>query len=234
MLYRMLRKLLIGLAMLGGGATVGAADTQSASGLADLLNRAKAGDAVAQRSLAIAYESGYLVPANPEKARYWFERSAAAGDDQARRGLGRRQGLDSLAMEKECASGSCVTATGGARIAVLHARRGYHNHYFAPLTINGKTVEGLIDTGASLVSMSVDTARRLGISAADGQLVRSMTANGQINTSTVMVPRLEVAGIVLENVPVAIGITGVPLIGMSFLGRVGMQQDGGVLTLTRH
>lgn len=202
--------------------------------LARLLTSAKAGEPAAQRSLAVSYDAGYLVAPCPDKARYWFGKAAAGGDEAAQQWLARDKALGELQAGPECYGASCFGGDdGGRQAAVLYAKAARNNHFFAPLTINGKTVEGMIDTGASLVALSPETARLLGIGYADGKQGAAQTANGKIATTTVTVPRLEVAGIVAYNVPVSIGITGEPLIGLSFLNRVNMTVSAGVLTMTR-
>lgn len=202
--------------------------------LAHLLKSAAAGDIAAQRSLAISYDTGYLVESCPKKARWWFAKAAAAGDEAAQQWQARDQALAALREGPECLGASCLGSNdSGRQAAVLYAKAARNNHFFAPLTINGKTVEGMIDTGASLVALSPETARLLGVGYADGKQGAAQTANGKIATTTVTVPRLEVAGIVAYNVPVSIGITGEPLIGLSFLNRVNMTVSAGVLTMTR-
>lgn len=202
--------------------------------LARLLKSAAAGDSAAQRSLAISYDAGYLVAPCPEKARLWFGKAAAAGDEAAQQWQVRDQALAGLREGPECLGASCLGSDdSGRQAAVLYANAARNNHFFAPLTINGKTVDGLIDTGASVVALSAETARLLGIGFADGKQGMASTAGGKITTTTVTVPRLEVAGIVAYNVPVSIGIAGEPLIGLSFLNRVNMTVSAGVLTMTK-
>jgi hypothetical protein len=41
---------------------------------------AKAGNAIEQRNVAVSYNVGYLVPACPEKAHYWYQKAANNGD----------------------------------------------------------------------------------------------------------------------------------------------------------
>lgn len=202
--------------------------------LARLLKSAAAGDTMAQRSLAISYDAGYLVEPCPEKARWWFAKAAAAGDEAAQQWQSRDQALAALRDGPECLGASCLGSDdSGRQAAVLYANAARNNHFFAPLTVNGKTVEGLIDTGASVVALSAETARLLGIGYVDGKQGMASTAGGKVATTTVTVARLEVAGIVAYNVPVSIGITGEPLIGLSFLNRVNMTVSAGVLTMTK-
>lgn len=201
---------------------------------ASLQSAAKGGNAQAQRSLAVSYESGYLVAACSKKAAYWYEKAAAAGDAAAQDWLSRHKKFSVMFAAAECSGASCFDGDSSEnRTAILYANAHKGEHYFAPLTINGHTVEGLIDTGASTVAMSLDTARQLEIDATGGKTGQSATANGNIATTSIIVPLVEVAGVKLRNVRVTVGITGTPLIGMSFLSRVDMTMGTGVLAMKK-
>jgi aspartyl protease family protein len=110
------------------------------------------------------------------------------------------------------------------------------NRMYAVLgSINGYPVEFIVDTGATLVSMSGREAKRLGI---DYRVVgtpgRSSTASGITKIYIVNLDRVRVGDIVLSNVQGAVHDGDFPpsaLLGMSFLGRLNMHQDGQVLEL---
>lgn len=202
--------------------------------LARLLADARAGDAQAQRSLAASYETGYRVARCHAKAVYWYQQAARSGDAAAQRWLRQDESLARLHAADECAGPHCAAAAGDAAQTVTllpDPRRG--NHYFARVTINGRSAEGMIDTGASTLAMSAETARRFGIDTTNAKSATAATANGNIATSNVVVPQVDVAGISLANVAVSVGVSGEMLIGMSFLRRVGMTMNGGVLTLRK-
>jgi aspartyl protease family protein len=65
---------------------------------------------------------------------------------------------------------------GDRRRIVLHA--GSNGHFRTPGQINGKTVNFIVDTGASVVSMSVTDADAIGLPYKSGQTVQVSTANG--------------------------------------------------------
>lgn len=199
------------------------------------LEKAKAGDAVQQRSVAARYESGYLVSRCPDEAARWYQQAAEAGDEIAKKWLGRQQAFKSLRERGECSGNGCTggSATDELRIAVLHANAYRGKHYFAPVTINGRTVEGIIDTGASMVAMSPETAKAFGINFSGAPQGISSTANGKITTYRVVVPQIEVAGIRVRNVPVSVGITGELLIGMSFLSQLDVAIAADTLTMKK-
>lgn len=195
---------------------------------------AKGGNIQAQRSLAVSYETGYLVASCSTKARYWYEKAAAAGDAVAKEWIGRNKMFAGMFSGPECSGASCFDGDSNEnRTAILYANAHKGEHYFAPLTINGHTVEGLIDTGASAVAMSHETARQMEINVSDGKAGQAATAAGNISTTTITVPLVEVAGVKLRNVRVTVGITGTPLIGMSFLSRVDVTMGTGVLAMKK-
>lgn len=58
--------------------------------------RAKAGDAMEQRNVAVSYDAGYLVKACPEKAHYWYQKAANKGDQIAQDWLDRFNKLKAM------------------------------------------------------------------------------------------------------------------------------------------
>lgn len=202
---------------------------------AEMLARARGGQAVEQRNLAICYEVGYLVSRCEERAAYWYRKAAASGDAVAQAWIGRRSELAASADAPECAEAACANRAEAspAETAVLHASAERNGHFFAPIVINGQRARGMIDTGATTISMSEDAAKKFGILTKGGKTGSSSTANGTISVTLVIVPLVEVAGIKVRNVPVSIGITGDILIGMSFLRQVNVSMGSGTLTLAK-
>jgi len=196
---------------------------------ATALRGANNGDALAARNLAVSYETGYLVSRCEQKAAYWYGRAARGGDRLAKRWVDTHEERLRRAAGPECIGAYC-SPDGRTHVAMFYAGR--HGHYFAPMTINGVTVEALIDTGASSIAVSRDTARELGIDRFPAQQANVQTANGMITASHVVVPSVTVSGITLENVRVAIGVTGQTLIGMSFLSRLQLQMGNGTLSVS--
>jgi len=104
-------------------------------------------------------------------------------------------------------------------------------------SINGYPVDFVVDTGATLVSMSGREARRLGI---DYRVVgtpgRSSTASGIDKIYVINLDRVKVGDIELRNVKGAVHDGDFPpqtLLGMSFLGRLNIRQNGQVLELEK-
>lgn len=110
------------------------------------------------------------------------------------------------------------------------------NRMFAVLgSINGYPVDFIVDTGATLVSLSGQQARRLGIDyRVVGTPSQSSTASGIAKIYLVNLDRVKVGDIELRNVGGAVHDGDFPpatLLGMSFLSRLNMRQDGQVLEL---
>jgi aspartyl protease family protein len=102
-------------------------------------------------------------------------------------------------------------------------------------SINGYPVDFIVDTGATLVSLNSREAKRLGI---DYRVVgtpgQSSTASGIEKIYILNLDRVKVGDIELRNVRGAVHDGDFPratLLGMSFLNRLNMRQDGQVLEL---
>jgi aspartyl protease family protein len=101
--------------------------------------------------------------------------------------------------------------------------------------VNGAHVRFLVDTGATLVSIPVAEAIRLGIDYSKGRPGYSILADGRRSASwRVMLDRVTIGDVTLLNVEGAVSQgTGTPLLGMSFLGRTELRYEGQNLTLTK-
>jgi aspartyl protease family protein len=102
-------------------------------------------------------------------------------------------------------------------------------------SINGRTVNFLVDTGASAVALYRADARRLGLDyRIEGNPVYVNTANGTASAFELNLDRVQVGDIVLHNVRGFViegSGSGRILLGMSFLNRVKMEDQGSVLLL---
>lgn len=139
---------------------------------------------------------------------------------------GKRQ---TLALGASLASGYSVTEGKEVKLS-----QDFSGHYYTDVLVNGRSVKMLVDTGATNVAMSSNTARQLGIAYANGRRTRSATASGIVNSFVVHVNEISLQGITKYNVAVNI-IEGshpnIPLLGMSFLGNLKINQDNGYMTL---
>ena len=111
-----------------------------------------------------------------------------------------------------------------------------NGHFVTAGQINGQTVQFIVDTGASFITLGMSDARRLSINYLGGQRVAMSTANGVVPAYRVKLDEVRVGTVTLNNVD---GIvqpeTSMPvvLLGMSFLNRMEMKRDGETMTLKK-
>jgi aspartyl protease family protein len=123
--------------------------------------------------------------------------------------------------------------TSGRTVAL---RADQYGQFEANAVINGVSVPVIVDTGATTVALSADTASRLGILPPQSAFrLPVSTANGTLTAAPVMLSEVRVGGIAVSNVQAVI-IPGralsVSLLGMTFLSRLQkFEIGGGQLTL---
>ncbi|MEM8573170.1 MAG: TIGR02281 family clan AA aspartic protease [Pseudomonadota bacterium] len=100
-------------------------------------------------------------------------------------------------------------------------RRG---HFIFTGKVDGRPVTFMADTGASIIALTYEDARRAGLSPQSLDFsARVSTANGIAKVAPVTLSRVRVGSITLRNVRAAVaekGALDVNLLGMSFLGRL--------------
>lgn len=126
------------------------------------------------------------------------------------------------------------TPTAGAGTVTLPA--GAYGHFEAEAEINGRPVDVMVDTGASLVALTYDDAQRLGIYVNPGDFTHiAQTANGTARVAPVTISRISIGDITVRNVRGVVSERGKSertLLGMSFLGRLSrVEMRGGTLVL---
>src|SRR5581483_7755274 len=106
----------------------------------------------------------------------------------------------------------------------VEIRAGVHGHYFARSEINGRPVDVLVDSGASMVALTYDDARRAGVYVRDSDFTQQVrTANGLARVAPVTLDRVSIGDVTVRNVPATVsepGSLGTTLLGMSFLSRL--------------
>jgi aspartyl protease family protein len=111
-------------------------------------------------------------------------------------------------------------ARGG--MVVLEADR--RGHYHGDLLLNGVVIEAMVDTGASVVAMSTEDAKRANIRVpGDAPKAQFRTANGIVTATIVRIPELRLQGVLVRDVEASImppGSMQGTLLGMSFLKKL--------------
>lgn len=106
------------------------------------------------------------------------------------------------------------------RSVTLEMERG---HYWADAKVNNSQVRFLVDTGASVIALTRDDARRIGLNIrSHGETARMSTANGVIEVPVVTLKRVKVGNIEVANVQAVVIEEGLStsLLGMSFLSKL--------------
>lgn len=121
----------------------------------------------------------------------------------------------------------------GRRVAVSMDPSG---HFVAEFKLNGRRVEAMVDTGATLVAINRSTARRIGIALKSEDFkYRVNTANGPVAAASARIDALQIGRIHVENVDAVVlddRSLNNTLVGMSFLNRLAKYRvEGGALLL---
>jgi aspartyl protease family protein len=166
--------------------------------------------------LGIDFEVGDVVPHD--------DRSRQPGnepDDEPR---------DKRASEDEAAA----PRTSGGRTVELKA--GPHGHFYSRIRVNGRDVDAMVDTGASIVALTFEDAASAGIHVRDPEFThRVSTANGVARVAMITLDSVAIDDIMVRNVRAAVAERGKlskTLLGMSFLGQLRRtEMSRGVLVL---
>lgn len=143
---------------------------------------------------------------------------------------GLRQTLQLSAVVAPTA-GQSVEESGPATVTLWAGSEGF---FRADGTINGYPVRFLVDTGASSIALSGDTARRVGLDLSAGEPGFAQTASGITPIVSVRLKSVSVGEITLRNVQAGVvpgSYPEIPLLGGSFLGHVDMVRRGDRLEL---
>ncbi len=114
---------------------------------------------------------------------------------------------------------------------------GRGGHFFTEARMNGRSVDVLVDTGATLVAINESTARRLGIRLTPADFkYRVHTANGDTEAAAATIDEIRIGRVTVRDVPATVSrnsaLSGT-LLGMSFLGKLRkFSVEGGDLILS--
>lgn len=106
-------------------------------------------------------------------------------------------------------------------------------HFTADGQINGQPARFLVDTGATVMTLSESQAARLGLNYRNGQRVRVKTANGEITGHQLLINTVRVGGHTSYGLAAVVLPADLPyvLLGNSYLSRFRMQREDGRMTL---
>lgn len=107
-------------------------------------------------------------------------------------------------------------------------------HYSTTAWINGRRVDVMVDTGATSIAFNYPTAKSLGLDLARARPMTVSTASGVEKAYRLNLASVTIGGITVHNVDATVlgsDFPRVTLLGNSFLSRVDMQQQDGLLLL---
>jgi aspartyl protease family protein len=112
---------------------------------------------------------------------------------------------------------------------------GLGGHFTSAGSINGRTVQFMVDTGATLVALSQGEAERIGLDWRSAPRAMTQTANGAVPVHRVSLSAVRVGEVEVANVDAIVMPAQMPyvLLGNSFLSRFQMRRDNDVLRLER-
>lgn len=139
-------------------------------------------------------------------AAFWLNRLGGPGEAQA-------------APMVVAVPATNAPATGSAAQVV----KGADGHYWADARIDGRAVRVMVDTGATVVALTLDDARRLGVTPNEADFTRTVrTASGPVPAAPVRLKAVSVGRAEVRGVDALVLQDGLPhsLLGMSYLGRL--------------
>ncbi|MBY6190278.1 TIGR02281 family clan AA aspartic protease [Microbulbifer agarilyticus] len=107
-------------------------------------------------------------------------------------------------------------------------------HYSTTAWINGRRVNVMVDTGATSIAFNYPTAKSLGLDLSRAKPMTVSTASGVEKAYRLQLASVTIGGITVHNVDATVlgsDFPSVTLLGNSFLSRVDIQQQGGLLLL---
>lgn len=108
-------------------------------------------------------------------------------------------------------------------------------HFIEPCQLDDRAARCMVDTGATLVTLSQQMADQLGIRYADGESVRAQTANGAVNGWRVTLRKVRLGTVEVPQVDAVVlpGAIEHVLLGNSFLKHFQFTRQDNLLRLQR-
>ena len=138
-----------------------------------------------------------------------------------------------LRMDTPVSIGGGGSSGGGGTRIVLPASSG--GHFMAQGAINGRSVNFMLDTGATTIALSAADALRIGLDFSKGQPVRMNTANGVSQGYRVQLASVRVGDVEVYDVDAIVSQQPMPyiLLGNSFINRFSMRRDADQMVLEK-
>jgi len=113
---------------------------------------------------------------------------------------------------------------------------GAYGHFQTQADIDGRSIDVMVDTGASLVALTYEDAASVGLYVKPSDFTGlAQTANGSTRVAPVTISRISIGDITVRNVPAVVSARGASertLLGMSFLKRLTrVEMRAGMLVL---
>jgi len=124
---------------------------------------------------------------------------------------------------------------GGATGREILIAAGPGGHFIASGQINGKPVQFMVDTGATVIAMGRQEAERIGVDWKKGQPSMGQTAAGVVTAYSVSLTSVRIGDVEVFGVNAMVLPAEMPfvLLGNSFLSRFSMRRDSNVMKLER-
>jgi aspartyl protease family protein len=124
-------------------------------------------------------------------------------------------------------------SNGRRSITISRDRRG---HFAVEARVDGRRLDFMVDTGASVIALTANDAKRLGIFPSfNDYTARVNTANGVVKAAPVTLGSVDVGGLIVRDVPALVmpeNALGENLLGLAYLTRLKrFEYAGGKLML---
>lgn len=105
--------------------------------------------------------------------------------------------------------------------SVVELKAGRNGHFNAEAEVNGRSIDVMVDTGATMIALTYEDAERAGLFLKSSDFTQAVTtANGVARVAPVTLDRVSIGDITVRNVPAAVAERGrlkTSLLGMTFL-----------------
>ena len=156
--------------------------------------------------------------------------------EELRTGLASAFGLPTPVEVSDLGTAVPAPSTEASTSGNVEIPAGSNGHFLTTAHLNGRPVEVMVDTGASMVALSYEDAERAGVFVRPSDFThRVSTANGAAKIALVRLDSVSIGDITIRNVAATVSEPGrldTSLLGMTFLGRLSRaEMRSGVLIL---